>query len=312
MIVPFAGASAPSGWAICDGSELPIASYGQLYGRISTTWNNARNQSTGVNWANPTAGNFRLPDLRGTFLRAVGTSSGYGATTLAATQDDATATPTTPFTTASASISGTAAGQTFTGSSGSHGHTITDTASRTPRIQGFSVGGGSTGLYGGNLAGENLVVDSQSVTINHTHGSSAVTGTSAASTVNGGGDSETRPVNVGVNYLIKLYDDAGSIVMSGSPFVGSEFQPAPISITGNNTLAISKFYTIDSASASTQTLPAATGSNAVITVENTGTGLVTVDGNASETINGSLNQVIGQYASLKVRDYAPGKWIIMH
>lgn len=39
MIIAFGGSSAPSGWAICDGSELPIASYGQLYGRIGTTWN---------------------------------------------------------------------------------------------------------------------------------------------------------------------------------------------------------------------------------------------------------------------------------
>lgn len=86
----------------------------------------------------------------------------------------------------------------------------------------------------------------------------------------------------------------------------------PTVITGNNALAFDKFYTCNDASASIQTLPAATGSNRIITVENTGTGLLTVDGNAAETINGATTQVIGQYASVTLRDYASGKWIIMY
>ena len=263
MIVPFAGASAPTGWAICDGSILTIASYDQLYGRIGTAWNTCTNPLTGVAYnSGITAGvNFRIPDLRGTFLRGIGDFTDNTKDTI---------------------LAGFQSSQNLL-----HGHSIS-----------VASGGTNSGYnrpFGGNVGTfTNITIPPSTDGINEV------------------GSSESRPQNVGVNYLIKLYDDAGSIVMSGSPFVGSEFQPAPITITGNNTLAISKFYTIESASASTQTLPAATGINAVITVENTGTGLVTVDGNASETINGSLNQVIGQYASLKVRDYAAGKWIVMH
>lgn len=90
------------------------------------------------------------------------------------------------------------------------------------------------------------------------------------------------------------------------------YSMAPTSITGNNTLAFDKFYSCADSSASVQTLPAATGSNRRITVENTGTGLLTLDGNGSETINGATTQVLGQYQSATLRDFASGKWIIMY
>jgi microcystin-dependent protein len=260
--MPFAGSSAPSGWAICDGSEVSIASYGQLYGRIGTTWNLCTNPLTGgVNGA-PAGGNFRLPDLRGTFLRGVGDfADNTKDTTLGGFQADQFQIHAHDIVTNGGS-----------GGSAKWVASLTNGGAPNPTPQNGFVSSSNTGSYG----------------------------------------TETRPQNVGINYLIKLYDDAGSIVMAGSPFIGSEFQPSPLTITGNNTLSLSKFYTISSAAPTTQTLPAATGSNGVITVENTGTALVTVDGNGSETINGIANQIIGQYASLKLRDYAAGKWIVMH
>lgn len=291
MIIAFAGSSAPAGWAICDGSELPIASYGQLYARIGTTWNLCTNPLTGVANGDPAGGNFRLPDLRGTFLRGVGDfTDNTMDTVLGGFQAQKTAKNGLTVTNNAVTSSGQSQTHTHTGSSSLRSLTSSGSLGLTT---------GSSGVdYDSNY-------DSSGASVDHTH---SVT----SNVVLNVGDSETRPQNVGINYLIKLYDDAGAIVMSGSPFVGSEFQPAPITISGNNTLDYSKFYTCDSVSATTQTLPAATGSNKVITIENTNTGLLTVDGNASETINGSLNQVIGQYASLKVRDYAAGKWIVMH
>jgi hypothetical protein len=86
----------------------------------------------------------------------------------------------------------------------------------------------------------------------------------------------------------------------------------PTVITGNNLLVFDSYNTCNDASASVQTLPAATGSNRLIYVENTGTGILTVDANSAETINGSLNQILGQYSSITIRDYATGKWIIMY
>jgi len=54
LIAPFAGASAPSGWLLCDGSEVDRASYSALYDVIGDTYK-----------ASPTPGKFGLPDLRG-------------------------------------------------------------------------------------------------------------------------------------------------------------------------------------------------------------------------------------------------------
>lgn len=122
----------------------------------------------------------------------------------------------------------------------------------------------------------------------------------------------TFTVNEDVISLIKLYDDAGAIVMSGSPFVGSEFQPVSIAITGDNDLRFSRFYTCDDAVNSTQTVPSATGSNMVITVENTGDGDVTVAAQSGESINGLADKTISKYESLKIRDYATGKYIVMY
>ena len=55
-ILPYAGNSAPAGYLLCDGSEVPIASYNDLYNVIGTTF------GTGINPAT-----FKLPDLRGRF-----------------------------------------------------------------------------------------------------------------------------------------------------------------------------------------------------------------------------------------------------
>ena len=55
-ILPYAGTTAPAGYLLCDGSEVPIASFNDLYGVIGTTY------GTGINPAT-----FKVPDLRGRF-----------------------------------------------------------------------------------------------------------------------------------------------------------------------------------------------------------------------------------------------------
>lgn len=56
-ILPFAGANAPSGYLLCDGSEVEIVKYQDLYDVLGNTYGTIR---AGV-------GTFRLPDLRGRF-----------------------------------------------------------------------------------------------------------------------------------------------------------------------------------------------------------------------------------------------------
>lgn len=52
-LMPYAGASAPTGWLLCDGSAVSQATYAGLYAVIGTTY------------GAPGGGNFNLPDLRG-------------------------------------------------------------------------------------------------------------------------------------------------------------------------------------------------------------------------------------------------------
>ncbi|HEY9661948.1 MAG TPA: phage tail protein, partial [Allocoleopsis sp.] len=89
-IMPFAGATVPTGWLECDGSSYSQTLYPDLYATLGSTWATCTNPLTGSAYSAPTAGNFRVPDLRGTFLRGVGTfSDGIGTdTTLAGYQAD--------------------------------------------------------------------------------------------------------------------------------------------------------------------------------------------------------------------------------
>jgi microcystin-dependent protein len=60
-ILPFAGSNVPTGFLLCDGTELLIEKYNQLYSIIGTTYNG----SSPLQGASGST--FRLPDLRGRF-----------------------------------------------------------------------------------------------------------------------------------------------------------------------------------------------------------------------------------------------------
>ena len=63
IISAYAGVSAPSGYLLCDGSEVSQATYSDLFAAIGTTYNTG---GEGV-------GNFRLPNALGRVLGGVGT-----------------------------------------------------------------------------------------------------------------------------------------------------------------------------------------------------------------------------------------------
>ena len=75
MIAPFGMSTPPTGWLACNGSEYAIATYGDLYTAIGTTWGSLTNGSGGAG-----STHFKVPDLRGEFLRGwddgKGTDSG--------------------------------------------------------------------------------------------------------------------------------------------------------------------------------------------------------------------------------------------
>jgi hypothetical protein len=84
----YAGASAPTGWLLCDGSAVSRTTYSDLYTAISTTWGIGNGSTT-----------FNLPDMReaspygaGTWASVTGTTHGaitaHDARALAAFADD--------------------------------------------------------------------------------------------------------------------------------------------------------------------------------------------------------------------------------
>ena len=171
-IIPFAGDSAPTGFMLCDGSELDRDLFPELFLNIGTAWGT----SSGTK--------FNLPDLRGRTLRGVDAGAGVdpdaGSRTANAAggntgdnvgtvQDNATKLPNTA----------------FGASGGAHGHRLRYSiqAVAGPYINGASVGGGG---------GATNISDSSVETTNSSHSHSIT-----------GGDLETRMKNANCQYIIK-------------------------------------------------------------------------------------------------------------
>jgi len=116
-IVDYTGASAPSGWLLCEGGEVSQEVYSSLYSSIGTIYN----------LGTEVAGNFRLPDFRGRVAVGKGTGTGLTARTVGSTFG----TESHPLT--SADIP-------------SHSHSVTDAG----HTHNFVASGGGSGLPGRN------------------------------------------------------------------------------------------------------------------------------------------------------------------
>jgi microcystin-dependent protein len=64
-VLPFAGNTAPSGWAICNGDTVSRTDYAELFTAIGELWGVGDGSTT-----------FNLPDMRGQFLRGLDTTEG--------------------------------------------------------------------------------------------------------------------------------------------------------------------------------------------------------------------------------------------
>jgi microcystin-dependent protein len=173
-IMPFIGTTVPRGWWLCDGSTLP---------------------STATELKALLGGSTTAPDLRGMFMRGAGTNSNnlYSSNVgpaVKAIQTDAIKTHIIP----------------------PHNHAITDpghthpyndiywseTSMGTTLPGGYNLGAGSnqgTDYNNSGLQWERTTSSSSTgISINN----------SAAGTTTYTGENETRPINYGVNYIIKL------------------------------------------------------------------------------------------------------------
>jgi microcystin-dependent protein len=177
-ILPFAGETPPPGYLLCDGTEVLRDDYPALFAAIGTSWGFDTNFT------------FTMPDLRGRFLRGVDggagndpdavsrsaiNSGGNVGDEVGSLQGDGRR-----------GFSGTFAGTTST--NGDHSHTIStnqdDFDECCAGISWANDGGGSGIHKSTNSAGAHSHTTSTTVTFN--------------------GESETRPKNANVNFIIKI------------------------------------------------------------------------------------------------------------
>ena len=149
QIATYGSAACPTGWLSADGSTVSATSYSTLFGAIGTAWN----------VGGEAAGTFRLPDLRGVFVRGTGTNAtgsstgavgpavgGYQADTyLNHTHTDSGHTHGTSTATGSFLVSGVAgSGIAYTGAGSGALVTNAATATGYAAIQNSTTGGTET------------------------------------------------------------------------------------------------------------------------------------------------------------------------
>lgn len=193
VVLPFAGASAPTGYLACDGSAVSRSTYADLFAVIGAGFGQGDGSTT-----------FNLPDLRGRFLRGVDhgqgrdpdrasrTAMATGGNTgdnVGSVQSDASARPNSAFST------NTEAAHSH-GSAGGHAH-------RTPLLgnSGSVAWGAAAGSVNGinGYAYANSTPCYTSTDGTHSHGTAGA----HSHSVTGGGDNETRPTNAYVEFIIK-------------------------------------------------------------------------------------------------------------
>lgn len=74
VVVPFAGATSPSGWLLCHGQAVSRTDYGALFTAIGTTYGTGDGSTT-----------FNLPDLRGRVVAGLDNMGGSAASRLTST-----------------------------------------------------------------------------------------------------------------------------------------------------------------------------------------------------------------------------------
>ena len=154
QIATYGSASCPTGWLAANGSTVSATSYSSLFGAIGTAWNVGGEAS----------GTFRLPDLRGMFVRGTGTNATGSSTG------------------ASGPAVGAYAADTYlnhTHTTDPHTHTYTAVTTSSQ-----ATGGSGSNYYN---AAASTTTGSTTVTVN-------------TSTTGG---TETKPKNYGVLYCIK-------------------------------------------------------------------------------------------------------------
>lgn len=167
----YMGVTAPAGWLSCDGSAVSRTTYANLYAIIANRCGSGDGSTT-----------FNLPDLRGQFLRGVDGGAGRDPDTGARTAMNVGGN--TGDNVGSVQAQGTKPnGLAAVVTDPGHLHTISRNGGNNVSL----TGGGGGNFYDGSGSTPKLSTDS------------ATTGITVA--ING--DTETRPINAYVNFIIK-------------------------------------------------------------------------------------------------------------
>lgn len=185
-IIPFAGASSPSGFLLCDGTSVSSSNYLALHSVISNTYG-------GSAYTGAAGLSFNLPDYRGRVLIGAGTGTGLTARTLGGTVGTET------HTLASGNIPQMTSGSMSANASHTHDMRMRADNSIVSGNYVLALSGTATTFNntstGGTNGGGAGVGDGKSVATNtdHTH----TVGTASPTAI-----SNLQP-SIGINYLIK-------------------------------------------------------------------------------------------------------------
>jgi len=178
-IMPFAGpkSNIPEGWLYCDGTSYASTGiFGKLYDAIGYAWGDD-------------AGKFRVPDLRGYFLRGADDGSGI---------DPDSSTRTAKY---SGGNTGDAVGSFQNDEYGSHNHPAS--SDTEPDHDHTIYGEKASDINDGNDNDHVLNNGGSNDTDNITENTGMDGGHNHVITISNAGGNETRPVNAGVNFIIK-------------------------------------------------------------------------------------------------------------
>lgn len=228
VVFPYAGSTAPEGWLLCNGQAISRTVYADLFAAIGVAHGYGDNSTT-----------FNIPDYRGRFLRgrdggiardpdrAARTASNTGGNTgdnVGSVQVNATAKnglSNNPSSISALTLNSSGITSLSLNSSGLSGTSGAMSANATHNHTYVRNLSSLNAAAGGNLrSADNENINTSDATLSHTHavnGTAAaqtlVSGTAAAQTLSSGtvaaqvinnGDNETRPVNINVNYIIKI------------------------------------------------------------------------------------------------------------
>lgn len=208
-VLPFAGSTAPEGWAICNGAAINRTTYATLFSVISTTYGTGDGSIT-----------FNLPDMQGVFPRGSGTNGtgNYGGATGHTPAGGSPGNKGRQYTrTNGITVSGGSASGTFASSSHSHEYS---------HFHEVPIGYDGVNFWWGNATVGNTVVNDNNYRVSSstlanpgfrrnqmptnylnttTTGGNSANGSvsSTASSLNAG-DAETTPAFLALNYIIKL------------------------------------------------------------------------------------------------------------